>query len=69
MRGSPHIHMLMWIEDALKLDETEESQAAVLAFVDKYITCSCSKNMEDLVNVREHSHSRTCKKKKECMQV
>ena len=63
MRGSPHIHMLIWVEDSPKLDDTEESQAAVVAFIDRYITCHRNKKIEDLVDVQEHSHSRTCKKK------
>ena len=63
MRGSPHIHMLIWVEDSPKLDDSVESQAAVVAFIDRYITCRRNKKIKGLVNVQEHSHSRTCKKK------
>ena len=55
--------MLIWVEDSPKLDDSVESQAAVVAFIDRYITCRRNKKIKGLVNVQEHSHSRTCKKK------
>ena len=37
-RGSPHIHMLLWIEGAPKFGE--DSDEKVCNFVDKIISCS-----------------------------
>lgn len=36
-RGSPHIHMLVWIENAPKCGQ--DSDSIVTAFIDKIITC------------------------------
>ena len=60
MRGSPHIHMLIWIKDSPKFDDNEQEE--VIKFVDKYVTCEKSKDVIDLVGLQTHSHSRTCKK-------
>ena len=35
-RGSPHIHMLMWIEDAKMFEKNSDDE--VTAFIDDYIT-------------------------------
>ena len=64
-RGSPHIHMLIWLEDApvFGLDKDED----VTAFVDKIITCKKPDDdpiLLDLVNRQTHRHSHTCRKKK-----
>ena len=37
-RGSPHIHMLIWIESAPKLEKNTEEE--IIQFVDNYLTCS-----------------------------
>ena len=63
MRGSPHIHMLMWVEGSPKLDGTKESEEDVIAFVDKHSTCSRDQDITDLIPLQEHSHSKTCRKK------
>lgn len=62
-RGSPHIHLLLWIEDApvYGIDSNE----SVIDFIDSVITCS--KPGEDstlfpFVSRQLHKHSRTCKK-------
>ena len=60
-RGSPHIHMLIWIKDAPKLDC--DSKNDVVAFVDKYITCRKDATIGDLVNYQTHRHAVTCRKK------
>ncbi len=68
-RGSPHIHLLLWIEGAPKFGE--DSDEKVCNFVDKIISCSkpagiCE--LGELVSRQEHKHSFTCKKKfqKQC---
>ena len=68
-RGSPHIHMLLWIEGAPKFgDDSDEN---VCKFVDKIISCSKPASdceLSELVSRQEHKHSFTCKKKfqKQC---
>ena len=37
-RGSPHIHMLNWIENAPTLETNSEGE--IVQFVDKYRTCN-----------------------------
>ena len=62
-RGSPHIHMLIWLENApiFGIDEDED----VVHFIDQIITCSKPHNdteLVDLVNRQTHRHSHTCRK-------
>ena len=61
-RGSPHIHMLVWIDNAPSLEKNSEEE--IVQFVDKYLTCSV--NVEEtahLVELQTHKHSKTCRKK------
>ena len=62
-RGSPHIHMLIWLEDApvYGCDEDED----VTSFIDKIITCERPSGQELglLVNRQIHRHCQTCRKK------
>ena len=63
-RGSPHIHMMLWLENApiFGVDKDED----VISFIDQIITCETpSDNPEllDLVNRQTHRHSHTCRKK------
>ena len=62
-RGSPHIHMLMWVEDAPVYKES--SSFDVAEFIDKCV--SCSSDVEDeirnLVDMQRHKHSKSCRKK------
>ena len=62
-RGSPHIHMLMWIKDAPVYGQTNE-QVLVL-FIDDHISCSLDVNEEEkpFVEFQKHKHSKTCRKK------
>ena len=64
-RGSPHIHMLIWIESAPKY--CVDSEEDVLAYVDKHVSCSHeeTQQLEELVNLQMHKHSKTCRKKGE----
>lgn len=60
-RGSPHIHMLLWIENAptYEASTTEEIQIVI----DKHCTCSENDDIPTLINYQTHRHARTCKKK------
>ena len=61
-RGSPHIHMLVWIENAPTLETNSEEE--IVQFVDQYLTCNNdNKKTANLVNLQSHKHSRTCRKK------
>ena len=63
-RGSPHIHMLIWLEDAPVFGV--DSDDKVIAFIDKIIKCERPTNNPELltlVNRQIHRHSHTCRKK------
>ena len=61
-RGSPHIHMLVWVENAPTLETNSEDE--IVQFVDQYLTSSAEKNETlELVKLQTHKHSRTCRKK------
>ncbi|XP_062616288.1 uncharacterized protein LOC134278001 [Saccostrea cucullata] len=59
-RGSPHIHMIVWIENAPKYHENTKQE--IVNYVDNYL--KCEKNEEDdLTDLQVHKHSQTCKKR------
>ncbi|XP_061184994.1 uncharacterized protein LOC133193010 [Saccostrea echinata] len=59
-RGSPHIHMIVWIQNAPKYHESNEKE--IVNYVDNYL--KCEKNEEDdLTGLQVHKHSQTCKKR------
>ena len=60
-RGSPHIHILIWIENApcYKIASDEE----VVKYIDKHVSCSLDSKPKDLLNLQIHKHSKTCRKK------
>ena len=61
-RGSPHIHMLVWIENASNLERS--SREEIEQFVDNYLTCSTDyEETVNLVKLQTHKHSRTYRKK------
>ena len=61
-RGSPHIHMLVWIDNAPKYPKDDEE--TIVKFVDKYVSCSNQHDsMSHLVELQTHKHSKTCRKK------
>ena len=61
-RGSPHIHMLVWIENAPTLESNSEGE--IVHFVDKYLTCNTdNEKTANLVGLQSHKHSKTCRKK------
>ncbi|XP_071122628.1 uncharacterized protein [Mytilus edulis] len=67
-RGSPHIHCLVWIDGAPKLNQ--DSDKDVCRFVDQHITCQLPdkdknpKLYEIVTSVQMHSksHTKSCKK-------
>ncbi len=65
-RGSPHIHMLIWLESAPTFGV--DFDCDVVSFIDQIITCERpTENPEllALVNRQVHRHSHTCRKKSE----
>lgn len=58
-RGSPHMHCLLWVENAPKIDV--HGKQAVANFIDKYITCSIPDEDKDpelrkiVLDVQQHS--------------
>ena len=68
MRGSPHLHALIWTSDCPKL--TSESKDAYVEFIDKHVQANLpsEKNdpeLHDLAKTyQKHNHSRTCRKYK-----
>lgn len=62
-RGSPHIHMLIWVECAPKFQE--QSDKEVIEFINKIISChkpTDNPKLLNLVNRQVHRHSHTCRK-------
>ena len=63
-RGSPHIHMLIWLDSAPVLGVNDE--AIVTDFIDQIISCKWPVDdleLQKLVNRQIHRHSQTCRKK------
>lgn len=60
-RGSPHVHMLIWVENApiFEVDSVED----ITTFIDRHTTCAKNEQISQLVNYQTHRHARTCKKK------
>ena len=67
-RGSPHIHMLIWLDGAPEFQV--KSDAEVTGFIDNIITCqkpTDNPELLSLVNRQVHRHSHTCRNtKSEC---
>ena len=68
MRGSPHLHTLIWTEDCPKL--TSETKEAYIEYIDKDVQAYLPNKEDDLelhdmVNFyQKHTHSKTCRKYK-----
>ena len=61
-RGSPHIHMLVCIENAPTLETHSEKE--IVQFVDQYLTSNTdNEKTANLVGLQSHKHSKTCRKK------
>lgn len=59
-RGSPHVHMIIWIENAPKYLEQNEEE--IVRYVDQYLKCE-NYEEDDLTDLQVHKHSQTCKKR------
>lgn len=59
-RGSPHIHLLLWIENAPIFGKAKNEE--IQNFVDNHATCSKNDDIAELVNYQTHRHARTCKR-------
>ena len=69
-RGSPHIHMLVWIKNAPLLNTS--SKEDIIDFIERNITCKRPEEKDgsneehntlaELVKFQLHRHSHTCKK-------
>ena len=63
-RGSPHIHLIAWIENSPKFNV--DSIDDITGFVDTYLKCSSdNEHMKGLIELQVHKHSRTCRKKED----
>jgi hypothetical protein len=63
-RGSPHIHMMIWLENAPVFGVDKDND--VISFIDQIVTCekpNDNPELLDLVNRQTHRHSHTCRKK------
>lgn len=60
-RGSPHIHMLVWVKGAPV--HGVDNDTTIAAFVDKYVTCKNDTTIPELINYQTHRHARTCRTK------
>ena len=63
-RGSPHIHSLVWIENAPTLERS--SREEIEQFVDNELTCNAdNEETVSLVHLQTHKHSRNCAERRE----
>ena len=68
MRGSPHLHALIWTSDCPKL--TPETKQEYIDFIDKHVHAFLpnqeqDKELHELVKTyQKHTHSKTCRKYK-----
>ena len=73
VRGSPHVHCLLWAENVPKLTSSTEEE--YIQHIDKVIKASFPNENKDFIELKNlvkkfqvHSHSKTCRKynKNEC---
>ena len=68
MRGSPHLHALLWTSDCPKLNS--DNKQAYIEYIDKYVQASLPDEQNDpqlhelVKTYQKHSHSKTCRKYK-----
>jgi len=62
-RGSPHIHMVVWVDNAPVFDN--DTDDTVSDFIDTYISCSTNVQTEASrhIDLQRHKHSKSCRKK------
>ena len=64
-RGSPHVHIILWLNDSPIFKENEDSRKKCEEFIDELITCAKIDESEfPNIAYQMHHHSRTCKRKK-----
>ena len=69
-RGSPHVHMLLWVEGAPVVEEnmTEVDKVTVAQWVSRYVSTEIPKEpgeLRDLVlRLQQHAHTPTCTRTK-----
>ncbi|XP_065214928.1 uncharacterized protein LOC135841724 [Planococcus citri] len=62
-RGSPHVHTLLWLNDAPIYDCNDEiSIQNCIKFIDKYLTCDDQDIDKTLLSYQIHKHTRTCER-------
>ena len=66
-RGWPHIHMVVWVENAPRYSDDSEDE--VIEFIDKYISCEVPPESDEelheiVTSVQTHSknHTKSCRK-------
>jgi hypothetical protein len=59
-RGSPHIHIIIWLLDAPIYHELKDN-SDVIEFIDSIITCNAD---HPLIKYQTHNHTHTCNKRK-----
>ena len=68
VRGSPHAHCVIWVKDAPRFGECDDSE--VCEFIDKYISCDIPNEegkLKDLVLLlQQHKHASYCKRGNRC---
>ena len=59
-RGSPHVHMLLWIDNTPRYGENEDTDT--IDFIDNHVSCSSSVSQEneEYLQYQKHKHSKTC---------
>ena len=64
-RGSPHAHIMFWVQDAPNLDENSPEEISL--FIDKYVSCSAevSEDAKPLLEMQKHKHSKSCRKRQQ----
>ena len=71
MRGSPHLHALIWTSDCPKL--TQETKQDYIEYVDQHVQAYLPDKDKDpdlhesVKKYQTHSHSKSCRKY--CMQI
>lgn len=64
MRGSPHVHIFLWLENAPKYNKDNPfSRNACVKFIDEFITCSYSE-INPFISFQTHKHKSQCYKTK-----
>jgi len=72
MRGSPHSHLLYWINNAPEFKEgNKNSEAETIKFIDEFITCERSgdSSLQDVLRYQIHKHNDTCFKKRRTSKI